>query len=150
MIKTFIRDSLESIFLPCSESAINLLTMIALHESGNLLYVKQKRGPALSLWQMEEPAFSDVRRYVGMREERFNGDLVSEVLKRPFQWLNFDQVFACRCARVYLMMKPEQLPPPDDIEQLAIYAKEYWNTHKGKAKVSDYEKAYKAYYESVV
>ena len=143
--ESFVRWSLDQEGLPCSESAVKLLLMIAAHESGMFYWVRQMSGPALGLWQMEPVGYREVCRYVNLREERFSPSLVEKVRQREFEWLGLDQVYACQCARVFLMAEPMVLPDEGDHEGLACYAKMYWNTESGSAVVEDYLGAYERF-----
>ena len=141
VLREFIQESLRVVKLPVSEGALVLLQMIAAHESGGLMYVRQFGGPALGLWQMEPVGYREVQRYVQLRDEKFHR-LIHKHIKRDFEWLAFDQVWACQCARIFLMAEPQGLPEKDDIEGMGAYAKRYWNTEQGAACVEDYVEAY--------
>ena len=52
VLRAQVRQSLLMYGLPCSESAITLLVMVAAHESGGFRYVQQIGGPALGLFQI--------------------------------------------------------------------------------------------------
>ena len=144
-VRAFIRESLAGAGLPCCGAAVELLAMVAAHESGGFRYVGQVGGPARGLWQMEPVGYAEVLRYVELRPERFTGRLRRQVREREHGWLQLDQVFACRCARVFFMAEPAPLPGSGDVRGLAEYAKVHWNTPSGKATVDDYENAYREY-----
>ena len=141
--RRFVQTVLTDAGLPASPAAVELLTMIAAHESGGFLYVRQISGPALGLYQMERPAFRDVQRYIAVRPERF-GHLI-DLEDVTFPYLNFDQRLATQAARIYLMMEPEPLPHPDDCVGLARYCKTHWNTPAGKATEDDYLSDFERY-----
>ena len=110
-IRKFIEYVLKASGLPCDKSAIELLTMIAAHESGGFYYVRQVNGPALGLFQMEPVGFDEVKRYLRLRPERFPG--LEWILKTDFQMLNYDQSLATVSARIYFLTKPEAFPASD-------------------------------------
>jgi hypothetical protein len=56
-----------------------------------------------------------------------------------------DVEFAAAFARVYLYTFPEPLPHADDLDGLARYAKQYWNTEAGKATPEKYLADFKRY-----
>lgn len=48
--------------------------------------------------------------------------------------------------RVFLLRVPRPLPDSDDIDELAKYAKDHWNTHLGAAQWQDYRDAWLKHY----
>ncbi|WP_067522428.1 hypothetical protein [Endozoicomonas ascidiicola] len=140
----YVQAVLNQFFLPCSPAVVQLLVMIAAHESGGFRYVKQMgEGPAKGLLQMEPIGLQEVKRYHQLRAERFASLPDLEVI--TLDHLIFDTAIALICARVFFMAKPEPLPAEGDIEGLAKYAKKYWNTESGKASWEDYAEAYRRY-----
>ena len=140
--RDMIELALSHYLLPDSESAIRLLCMVAAHESGDFTYVRQIGGPALSFFQMEPMTFQEIAEYCQRKQIQLADELPCTVWR-----LVFDPVFAAAMARVFFMRFPEPLPEPDDIEGLASYAKDYWNTELGKATESDYFEAWSRHYE---
>ena len=122
--------------LPAQEEAIQLLCMIAAHESGRFMFVRQKNGPALSLFQMEPKTFADVQAYAIHRDLK-----IASELPCPPERLIFDQLFSAAISRIFFLRFPESLPKT--FEEMAVYAKQKWNTALGKATVDDYLRAYK-------
>ena len=139
--REMVEQALNHYELPASESAIRLLCMIAAHESGGFTYSKQVRGPALSLFQMEPRTFIDLFKYCRRRCPK----LAAEIPCSPKR-LIFDPEFAAAMGRAFLLRIPEPLPEPKQIKALGQYAKTYWNTKYGKAKASDYSKAWQQYF----
>ena len=140
----YVKAVLENFQLPVSPAAIQLLVMIAAHESGGFRHVKQMgNGPAKGLLQMEPVGLQEVVRYSQIRAERFAS--LPDLTAIHLEQLVFDAEMAVLCARVFFMAKPEPLPAVNDIEGLAKYAKKHWNTHTGKATWEDYAKAYRRY-----
>lgn len=140
-MRAMIEAVLNRYNLPASEAAIRLLLMIAAHESGGFMYTRQKRGPALGLFQMEPPTFEHVCDYIRRRAARF-AMLPSHY---PPERMITHPEYAAALARVYLLTKPEPLPAADDLPALASYAKRHWNTELGKATPEQYLDAYKHY-----
>jgi len=138
--RLMIRTALEKYGLPSSEAAIRLLCMIAAHESGGFTYVKQVRGPALSLFQIEPRSYQDVCSYAQHRNY-LDGEFPS-----PPERLIFDGLYAAAIGRLFFLRVPEQLPEPNNIKALAYYAKKYWNTEQGKATPAMYENAYREHF----
>lgn len=128
-----------------SEDVVELLLMIAAHESKLGMYLEQVKGPALGLYQMEPETHDDLlQNYVFYRD-----NLASALL--PFEQSNglhsdqykYDIRYATILARIHLYRDKEPLPSKDDITGMAKYAKRVWNTELGKATVEDYEQAYR-------
>ena len=138
VIRGAIERAMERFNLPDSESAVRLLLMIAAHESGGFHYCKQIKGPALGLFQMEPFTYQATIDYLD-RTGKF------PALTRRFkaERMIVDAEFAAAFARVYLYQFPEPLPDADDLEGLARYAKQYWNTEAGKATAEHYLTAFK-------
>lgn len=145
--------------MPSSDGCIDLLMMIAAHESGGLRYTEQTgywgspEKKALGLFQMEPlTGYQGVLDYLKRREDLRK--LVEKALgfnprAEHATLLKFDLRFATVMARVYLWSKPEKIPtaythPDADsyLESLAKYAKKYWNTELGAARASHYLDAY--------
>ena len=143
VFRSFVLGTLRAAGLPCSNSAIELLTMIASHESAGFKYVQQLNGPALGLYQMEPIGFDEVKRYLDLRRERFTK--LRWVENSEFEMLNYDQRLATISARIFFLAKPESLPDGNQPEKLADYCKRYWNTPAGKATAGHYLDAYKTY-----
>ena len=139
--RAMIEQALNRYQLPASESAIRLLCMIAAHESGGFTYSRQVKGPALSLFQMEPRTFRDLTTYCQRKRFSFSAELPCSPMR-----LVFDPPFAAAMGRAFLLRIPRALPQPDDIEGLAQYAKQYWNTRYGKATPDDYANAWQRYF----
>jgi hypothetical protein len=127
-----------------SESAANLLMMTAAHESKGGTYLKQLKGPALGVYQMEPSTQTDT--YANFL--RYRDDLNDKVMDllgdaaRVIHPLVHNLAYATAMARVHYYRVPEALPDAEDTLGLAKYAKAYYNTNLGKAKVEDYKNAF--------
>ncbi len=126
--------------LPDTESAIRLLCMIAAHESGDFYYIHQLKGPAIGLFQMEPRTYEDICIYIRQRQDDF--PLLVYDMPQPVEYMAFNHIYATGISRVYLIRKPDLFPDPDDIEGLARYAKQHWNTPSGAALWTDYQDAW--------
>lgn len=133
-----------------STDAVELLMMIAAHESLMGKYLCQVNGPALGVFQMEPFTHDDLyRTYISKNQEI--DFAVSKFLPSQYSLVNkgthaellaTDLRYATVLARVFFMRFKEPIPA-DDIGK-AEYAKKYWNTELGKATVNDYFKAYRS------
>lgn len=140
-LRLLIRKALAEFKLPASDNAVELLLMIAAHESSGFRYIKQIRGPALGIYQMEPRTFRDLCFYIKDKQERFL--LLQHNLN--LERLIFDTKFATALARVFFLRISEHIPEYKDQAALARYAKKYWNTRFGKASNADYLTAYQLY-----
>ena len=140
-----------------SQASENLLVGTALVES-NLTYIKQLGGgPAVGFFQMEPNTAIDIaNRYMTHREQlgdRF-ARAVNVISSTSIDWGNVnghdlvtklicDMRFACAMARLRYWMVSAPLPDADDIEGLAQYWKDHYNTAQGAGKVSDFIEKYR-------
>ncbi len=138
--RTLIQTALDYYQLPVSQSAIHLLEMIAAWESGDFRYVRQKHGPALGMMQMEPDTYLCVCSY--LQSHPTKAPLLLDELPQQPEHLIFDPFFAVGMARLFFLRFPEPLPDSQQIEQLAHYAKKYWNTNQGKACWTNYHDAW--------
>ncbi|AUR95514.1 hypothetical protein NVP1208B_26 [Vibrio phage 1.208.B._10N.222.52.A7] len=127
-----------------SDDAVELLLMIAAHESVLGHYLHQEGGPAVGIYQMEPNTFHDIL----VNFVKYNRQLESQLGKQFYAlpnpaYMAFDLSFATAMARVHLYRVPSKLPDRRDIRGMAEYAKEHWNTELGAATVEDYENAYR-------
>ena len=126
-----------------SRSAVSLLMGTAAHESRLGHFLKQVRGPARGIFQMEPATHDDIwRNYLDrrpplmVRVEQFLAPAPSRT-----QQLSTNLVYATAMARIHYWRVPEPLPAWDDIDALARYYKKYWNTYAGKATEKDFADA---------
>lgn len=143
--------------VPYSEEAEDLLFMTAAHESLLGTYLKQVKGPALGVYQMERETEKDIC---------FNFLLYRNKLSKKITNLCFSEVeiptglnesignlfLATAMARVHYYRVPEALPKKSEfntnvsyLKALSEYAKKYYNTELGKATADDYYKAFMKY-----
>lgn len=130
-----------------SEAAENLLVMIAAHESKMGTYIKQIKGPARGIYQMEPATDKDIwTTYLHGRES-----LRVRVAKyksggSPEQDLTANLLYQTAMARAFFLRFKEPIPAANDLQGLAEYAKKYWNTNAGKATPADYLTAYQPHH----
>ena len=138
-----VKPTLEDIGL-YSPEAENLLIMTMAHESNGGEYLEQyPTGPALGVFQMEKGTFNDLwDRYLADKY-----DLVRKIMtacnlfhEPVAEEMIDDLALATAMARIYYLRVRE--PIPSDLDEMAAYAKKYWNTELGKATATDYLSAY--------
>lgn len=130
-----------------TDDAERLMLMIAAHESG-FRFIRQVKGPAIGLWQMEPPTYNECWRWleagrmyglVDALESLSTGGPNSAPEDDEMCW---NLRFAAAMARVNLLRLPGKLPSAHDVPAMAAYAKKFWNTALGKATTDDYARAY--------
>lgn len=140
-LKDLIKRVLKEIPRGYSKDAVELLLMIAAHESKAGTFLKQEKGPALGIFQIEPETHDDVWK---------NGDTCCVNAQTiGVEWsecrLEYDLRYQIFIARQKLFMIAE--PIPSKVDEMADYAKKYWNTEHGKATGIDYMVAYEKYTE---
>lgn len=115
---------------------VELLCMIAAHESMLGEYRKQIKGPALSLLQIEPVTHNSIWDHCDSI-----GKLAIKLgIERSLMSLADDDRYAVFVARCYLLM--DKNPLPKTVCEMGEYAKTYWNSNGGKASPEDYIDAY--------
>lgn len=131
-----------------SDDALELLIFTCAAESNGGTYLKQIKGPALGIFQMEPATHQDIWvNYI------FNSSRIISLLSFNFQCptiqlaerMVYDLQYAAVMARLHYSRFPEPLPDKDDVDGLFDYYKKYYNTESGKAKKADCIKKYKAF-----
>lgn len=162
-LRELVTDTLEHLEeltrgkIPFSYEAVELLMMTAAHESNLGTYIKQIKGPALGIFQMEPETYNDIQEnYIDYRPW-LNFAVIAmapmgTATKEASDELAWNLKLQIIMARIHYFRVDEALPKPkgpDDLErflgELARYAKQYYNTDEGSASESDYLEAYKKY-----
>lgn len=126
-----------------SEAAEELLMLTAATESLCGKYLHQVGGPALGIYQMEPATHSDIwNNYL-----KYKGGLAPEVAKygRSSADLAGNLYYATAMARIHYLRRPERLPSAIDIDGLAQYWKDHYNTYLGSGKVEKAIQNYQKY-----
>lgn len=118
---------------------VELLMLTAAAESHLGYYIKQIKGPALGIFQMEPATHDDIwDNYLD-----YNKNLAHTIMfqhnvltnARPLKW---NLAYAIIMARVHYLRDSKPIPPVNDVDGLAKYWKRVYNTHLG---AGDWEKA---------
>ena len=125
-----------------SESAVNLLVMIAAHESVKGNYIAQLIGPARGIYQMEGNTHDDIIVWLKLNKGHVYSEIAKLVVQPSTDMMMYDLRYATAMARVFFLRFPEALPSGSDVDAMAAYAKLRWNTKLGKATPADYKNAY--------
>lgn len=134
--------------IPYSKAAAQLLMMTAAHESAGFRYMRQIKGPAKSMWQIEPATFRSHLVWVGERIGLQARLRLMAFSQTPADWefeYTFNQELACAFARVHYRRVPTALPAFGDMDAMGTYAKKYYNTAAGKATAAEYVRDYRLY-----
>ena len=133
-----------------SDAAVELLLGTAIQES-RIMYLKQLGGgPALGFFQMEPATHADIwDNYL-----KYNRDLQVKVsltasrdpdTRPPAILLASNLWYAAAMCRVHYWRRPEALPQAGDVEGMAAYWKEHYNTYLGAGTEEEYIENWEAY-----
>jgi len=134
-----------------SRAAVNLLLGTAAQESGFGTYLRQKGGgPALGVFQMEPATEKDIWcSYLVYREDLT--ETVWQVAGAAYDVgpsinaLEANLSYQVAMARIHYRRVSEPLPLHDNVDALARYWKQYYNTPKGKGTVQEFIRNYFKY-----
>lgn len=148
-LRELIRETLESVGL-YSRSAEELLILTAAAESNMGEYIRQVRGPARGIFQMEPATFHDImERWLPTRSKDLREKVAAFestfVGMRSPDTMVYNLKYAILVARLFYLRFPEPLPSHDDVHGMAVYHKRYFNTELGKATVAGTIEKYKRY-----
>jgi hypothetical protein len=117
-----------------SQAAVNLLTGIALVESGAEYLAQIGGGPAIGLWQMEPATHDDCwDNFIRLRPSLVTAMACLMNRQPEYTQLQANLAYACAMARIKIMRAPEALPDANDAPRMSAYHKEFYNTCGGSA-----------------
>jgi hypothetical protein len=130
-----------------SDSAVELLMLTAACESKLGTYIRQVRGPARGIFQMEPATHDDLwENYLEYKPDLFgrvtyftNGNLSGS-----FE-LEANLAYSIIMTRIHYLRIPTPLPEATDVDGMAHYWKKYYNTHLGKGTVAKAKSMYERY-----
>lgn len=131
-----IKPALHDLVMFCDD-AMELLVFTCAVESDGGSYLKQVKGPALGIYQMEPATYNDIwQNYL-----KGNSSLLLRLLSNfgihymPSEdRLIYDLKFATAMSRLFYARVPEPIPNTKDVDALWEYYKRYYNTEGGAAK----------------
>ncbi|MBW2599564.1 MAG: hypothetical protein JRC60_05690 [Deltaproteobacteria bacterium] len=167
--KTQFQDLIERVLTEIgmhSRAAVHLLLGTAAQESGFGTYLRQvgggppaiasqpaqarRAGPALGVFQMEPATEKDIwGNYLVYREDL--AEAVWQVAGAAYdvgpsvEALEANLSYQIAMARIHYRRVPEALPRFDDIDGMAWYWKQYYNTPLGKGTEAEFVKNYHKY-----
>ncbi|EPW7384749.1 TPA: hypothetical protein ACMD15_003410 [Vibrio cholerae] len=130
-----------------SEAAANLIVGTAAQES-NGHHLIQLNGVALGFIQMEPATYTDIwDNFLSFKPELeakishlASIESTSNGLPPDKEQLITNLAFSVAMCRAHYLRKREPLPNHDDVEGMAKYWKEHYNTHKGKGTPEEFIK----------
>ncbi len=134
-----------------SNSAVNLLLGTCAVESAFGTYLRQIRGPAVGVFQVEPATERDIwENWLKFKPDLTQGlaEQFAVVGPSPNEMVR-NLGYAIVMARIYYLRKKEPLPRADDLTELGQYWKTHYNTYKGKGTVDKFERAFRKYVRCV-
>lgn len=134
-----------------SDAARLLLLCTAAQESRMGHYLKQIKGPACGIWQIEPSTHSDVyKNYLNYRPSLL--DKVSSFSRFEFHSMRERELitnleYACVIARLIYYRIPHPLPNVEDIRGLGAYWDDFYNANPEKGTVDEFMANYHKYIE---
>ena len=119
-----------------TEEAMELLVFTCATESLGGTYLKQVKGPALGIYQMEPETYNDIWQNYIKNKPSLSLILLSnfDAGRMPSEdRLIYDIRFATAMARIHYERVAEKLPLASDKEAIFAYYKKYYNSNLGAA-----------------
>jgi hypothetical protein len=120
-----------------SRAALKLVMGTAITES-SFKYLKQKGGPALGIYQMEPFTHDDIWKNFLVRKKELSDNIILASAECSSDELVYNLKYATAMCRIQYYRVPDPLPDYNDIQGLAQYWKDFYNTRLGKGKVEDF------------
>lgn len=97
-------------------------------------------GPAVGYFQMEKATHDDIwTNYLAYKQDlTLRVRLLMGEVPEPFQQLATNFAYAVAMCRIHYRRVKAPLPNGDDLEELAHYWKDHYNTHMGKGTVGEF------------
>ena len=148
-----VKPALLSLGKQFSQRAARTLIMGTIaHESMSGRFIKQVGGPALGIIQMEPVTHDDIwENYLRYKPELVNRlKLLFEINDPNADRLIYDLRYNVVMCRLHYRRVKEKLPAADDIQGLARYWKEHYNTVKGKGSTEQFIQHFNHYIAGVL
>lgn len=128
-----------------SADAVNLILGTIAQESGFGKYIRQIKGPAVGITQIEPLTFEDhIENFL-----KYNSDLTQKIKwtcgidKFKVTYLEWNLALSIAMCRVHYLRVSEKLP--NNLEGYAKYWKKYYNTYLGAGTEQEFINNYKKY-----
>lgn len=149
LCKHIIKPTLEALdpMIPYSRAAENLLLGTAAQESHMGRYLKQIRGPARGIYQMEPGTYDDIWRSYLIYHPEMEKVIESLILQNftDSGQLAGNLYLATAMARIHYFRVSAPLPKVNDLKGQANYWKFYYNTHRGRGTTREFMENYRRY-----
>lgn len=124
-----------------SRAAENLVLGTIATETGGR-YLRQIKGPARGICQMEYPTYKWVMRTLEDKYFVLHTTVLSFCSGHwsPWQQLDGNLFLSVALCRARYFLDPDPLPRADDLSALGAYYKRVWNTKAGKGSVEKFVK----------
>lgn len=133
--------------IPYSDTAVELLMLTCAQETHLGKYLKQVRGPARGIFQIEPATEKDMFRTLSQRHGAIRAkisELMFQTEGKGFTNMELNLAYQIAMARYFYYRVPKALPA-NDIVSMATYWKKYFNTYLGKGKVIEAIDNYERY-----
>ena len=124
-----------------SPAAYELVMYTGMQESRFTYLHQLSGGPALGFFQMEPATHADIWE----NHIEFNDRSMNAVVKvcgcdemMPHEMLIYDLRYATAMCRLHYWRRPEALPEAGNLDQMAAYWKQFYNTHLGHGTVDQF------------
>ena len=148
MNKEQLKDLVERVLIGIglyTPDAANLILGTIAQESGFGTYIKQIKGPALGICQIEPFTFEDILNnflvYKPTLKAKIRG--ACNIYELRSESLVYNLAFSIAMCRMFYLRISEALPT--NMEGYAKYWKTYYNTHLGKGTEQEFINNYKKY-----
>ena len=105
-------------------------------------YLKQEKGPGLSLYSMEPATEKDIWKNVIEPKTEWYNAMRAEFFGPDKDNLLYNMKYATLMCRFQYARFKEKLPGSTDIKEMATYWKKYYNTIEGSGTVDHFVKAF--------
>lgn len=143
LLDCVIQPTLEALGLN-SVAAQQLLLGTCAQESHMGTYIKQVKGPALGIYQMEPATHADIK----INFLIYKPELLVKINRLGDGAdisLIYNLAYATALCRIHYLRMPEKLPEANNIPALAAYWKKFYNTPKGAGTEHEFIENYKRY-----
>lgn len=130
-----------------SEAAVELLMLTAAQESHLGEYIRQIKGPARGMFQMEPATEADLwNNYIRYKPELAGAiKSITGVSGPDPDAMESDLAYQILMSRILYLRKPEALPVAGDITGMATYWKKHYNTMLGAGTAAEAAQNYRKY-----
>lgn len=127
-----------------SPAAENLVVGTAVQESGLRFLRQMGDGPALGLFQIEPASHDDLwTNFLDYKPELANRLAGLMTPRERRSQLVENPLYAAAVCRLIYFRRPQALPPADDVDGLAGYWKQHYNTPLGKGTAAEFAEKYR-------